>query len=227
MRCRRFAALLASAVLAALAPQASRSEALDWEVRESADPALPIAAVRNVRDGFLTFGDAWLEANTSLFGVFCLAASQLSMGFSDAVGLVDDNPVTQHVFKGILSKSVAKTAYLWHVAGSETLLGSHGMEVERWAAGDVADLNPLLSEEDKQEIAGPLPLPALDFVGEGLFHPRAYRPHVLILDLGAVAAADVALRPAAGVLRILQLRRAGDSLERTGNDLVRRAVRTW
>jgi hypothetical protein len=149
------------------------------------------------------------------------------MGVSDAAGLVDDNPVTQHVFKGLLSKSVAKTAYLWHVAGSETLLGGHGMEAERWAARDVAELNPLLSDADKDELGGPLPLPALDFVGEGLFHPRAYRPHVLALQLGAVAAADVALRPAAGVLRILQLRAAGDSLERTGNDLVRRAVRTW
>jgi hypothetical protein len=224
---RHLAAALGAVALAFGAPQAVHAQALDWEVRESADPPLPVAALRNVRDGFLTFGDAWLEANTAFFGVFCLAASQLSMGFSDAVGLLDDNPVTQHVFKGLLSKSVAKTAYLWHVAGSETLLGGHGMEVERWATRDVADLNPLLSDADKQELAGPLPLPALDFVGEGLFHSRAYRPHVLALDLGAIAAADVALRPAAGVLRILQLRRAGDSLERTGNDLVRRAVRTW
>jgi hypothetical protein len=50
---------------------------------------------------------------------------------------------------------------------------------------------------------------------------------VLALDLGAVAAADVVLRPAAGLLRIVQLRGAGDALERTGNELVRSAVRTW
>jgi hypothetical protein len=101
------------------------------------------------------------------------------------------------------------------------------MEAERWAARDVAALNPLLSEEDQEAVGGPLPLDPLDFVGEAWFHGRAYRPHVLLLDLGAVATADVVLRPAASILRIAQLRGAGDSLERTGNELVRRAVRTW
>jgi hypothetical protein len=227
MSARSLASALLMAALAAAAPLRAAAEGLDWEVHESADPPLPVAALRNVRDGFLTFGDAYLEGNSAFFGVFLLAASQLSMGFSDVIGLVDDNVVTQHVFKGLFSKSAAKTAYLAHLAGAESLLGSHGMEAERWAAHDVAALNPLLSEEDQQAIEGPLPLPALDFVGEGLFHPNAYRPHVLLLDLGAVAAADLAMRPVAGVLRILQLRRAGDSVERTGNDLVRRAVRTW
>jgi hypothetical protein len=220
--------LAAALVLCALAaPVAAAAEKLDWEVEESADAPIPVQALRNVRDGFLGLGDAWFEANTAFFGVFCLAASQLSMGFSDTLGLVDDNPVSQHVLKGILSKNLAKTAYLWHVAGAESLLGGHGMEAERWAARDVAALNPLLSEEDQEAVAGPLPLGALDFVGEGYFHGRAYRPQALLLDLGAVAAADVVLRPAASVLRIVQLRSAGDSLERTGNDLVRRAVRTW
>ena len=212
---------------AVAAPVAAAAEKLDWEVEESADAPIPVQALRNVRDGFLGLGDAWFEANTAFFGVFCLAASQLSMGFSDALGLVDDNPVSQHVLKGILSKNLAKTAYLWHVAGAESLLGGHGMEAERWAARDVAALNPLLSEADQEAVAGPLPLDPLDFVGEGYFHGRTYRPQALLKGLGAVAAADVVLRPAASVLRIVQLRGAGDSLERTGNDLVRRAVHTW
>jgi hypothetical protein len=222
---RRLATVL---VLAALVtPAAAAAEKLDWEISERADAPIPVRALRNVRDGFLGLGDAWFEANTAFFGVFCLAASQLSMGFSDVVGLVDDNPASQYVLKGILSKNLAKTAYLWHVAGAESLLGGHGMEAERWAARDVAELNPLLSEEDKQAVAGPLPLEPLDFVGEAWFHTRAYRPQALVLDLGAVAAADVVLRPAAGILRVVQLRGAGDTLERTGNGLVRRAVRTW
>ena len=220
--------VLATALAAALAVSgAARAERLDWQVEERADAPLPVRAARNVRDGFLTFGDAYFDANTAFFGVFCLAASQLSIGFADLVGLADDNPVTQHVTKGFFSKNLAKTAYLWHVAGAESLLGGHGMEVERWAAEDVASLNPLFSEEDRAAVGGPLPLDPLDFVGEGYFHGRAYRPHVLLLDLGAVAVADVAYRPVAGVLRIAQLRAAGDAVERSGNDLVRRAVRTW
>jgi hypothetical protein len=224
---RVVAVALAWAALALAAQRPAGAEQLDWEVHESGDAAAPVRALRNLRDGFLTFGDAYMDANTAFFGVFCLAASQLSMGFSDAVGLLDDNPATEHVLKGFFSKNVAKTAWLWHQAGAESLLGGHGMEVERWAARDVADLNPLLSDEDKDAVGGPLPLDPLDFLREGYFHGRAYRPQALVLDLGAVAAADVALRPAAGVLRILQLRSAGDALERTGNGLVRRAVRTW
>jgi hypothetical protein len=131
------------------------------------------------------------------------------------------------VTKGFFSKSVAKTAYLWHVAGAESLLGGHGMEVERWAARDVATLNPLLSEEDQKAVGGPLPLDPLEFVGEAYFHGRVYRPHVLLLHLGAIAVDDMAFRPAAGFLRIAQLRGTGDAVERRGNDLVRSAVRTW
>jgi hypothetical protein len=218
----------AAALAAALAVSgAARAERLDWQVEERADAPLPIRAARNVRDGFLTFGDAYMEANTAFFGVFCLAASQLTMGFSDLVGLADDNPATQYVTKGFFSKNLAKTAYLWHLAGAESLLGGHGMDVLRWAAQDVASLNPLLSEEDQAAVGGPLPLAPLDFVGEGYFHGRTYRPHAIVLDLGAVAAADVAFRPVAGMLRIVQLRAAGDAVERTGNDLVRRAVRSW
>jgi hypothetical protein len=219
---------LAAALAGVLAiAGAARAERLDWQVDERADAPLPVRAARNVRDGFVTFGDAYFEANTALFGVFCLAASQVSIGFADLVGLVDDNPVTEHVTKGFFSKNLAKTAYLWHLAGAESLLGGHGMDVERWAAEDVASLNPLLSEEDRAAVGGPLPLDPLDFVGEAWFHGRAYRPHVLVLDLGAVAVADVAFRPAAGVLRIVQLRAAGDAVERAGNGLVRRAVRAW
>jgi hypothetical protein len=220
-------AIAAAVAGALLLTGAARAERLDWEVDERADSPTPIRAARNVRDGFLTLGDAYFEANTAFFGVFCLAASQISIGFADLVGLADDNPVTQHVTKGFFSKNLAKTAYLWHVAGAESLLGGHGMEVERWAAEDVASLNPLLSEEDRGAVGGPLPLDPLDFVGEGWFHARAYRPHALLLDLGAVAVADVAFRPVAGMLRIVQLRAAGDAVERKGNDLVRRAVRAW
>jgi len=211
--------------LCLLGPGAS-AEGLDWEVQESEDAALPVHVLRNVRDGFLTFGDAFMDANTALFGLFSLVAGQATMAFSDVVGLVDDNPATQYVTKGILSKNLAKTAYLWHVAGSESLLGGHGLETERWATADVAGLNPLLADEDVDALTGPLPLDPLDFVGEATLHTRVYRPHAALLSLGAVAVSDVAMRPAAGLLRILQFRGTGDALDDKASDLVRRAVRT-
>jgi hypothetical protein len=215
---------LALALLVPLAAGPARAQRLDWQVGERPDPSVPVRAARNVRDGLLTFANAFLDANTAVFGEFALLAGKLTMGVSDVVGLVDDNPVTEHVTQGVLSGALARTAYLWHLAGAESLLGGHGMAEERWAAEAMAGLNPLLADEDDGENAGPLPLDPLEFVEEGLLHHRVYRTHSALLGLGAVAAADLALRPAAGLLRIVQWRSAGDALERSGNDLVRRAT---
>lgn len=216
----------AAALLLAALPGAGLAQGLDWEVEEASDPALPVAVARNLRDGVLTFGDAFFDLGTGLFGSAFLLVSQASMAVADGVGLVDDNPVTQHVTRGIVSGNVAKTAYLWHVAGAESWLGSHGMEKERWAAGEVAQLSPLLSDADVAALEGPLPLAPLDFVGEGILHTRVYRPHAVLLGAGAMVVDDVVMRPVAGLLRLLQLRAAGDAVEERGNDLVRRAVRT-
>jgi hypothetical protein len=217
---RRAAAALACALLAGPAG----AEGLDWEVEERAEAPAPVLAARNVRDGTLGLADAFLDANTAVFGAFALGASQLFMGAGDLVGLVDDNAVTQHVTKGVLSKSLAKVAYLWHLAGAESLLGTHGLEVERWAAHDAATLNPLLAEEDVSRLDGPLPLDPLAFAEEGLFHADAYQPAAPFAVLGAAALADGALRPAASVLRVAQLTGPADALDARASDWFRRAV---
>ena len=218
---RRAAVLVCGALLVA---SAARAERLDWEVEESADASAPVVAARNVRDGVLGFGDAFFDGNTALFGCFALAASQLSIGAADLVGLVDDNPVTQHVTKGVLSKNLAKVAYLWHLAGAESLLGSHGLEVERWASGEVAQMNPLLSDEDVAEVEGPLPLDPLAFVGEATFHTETYRPQAPFVDLGAALLVDGVLRPTASLLRIAQLKGTADALDARATRLFRSAL---
>lgn len=210
--------------VALLAAGAARAEGLDWEVEERSDVAAPVRAARNVRDGVLGLGDAFFDANTAVFGAFALAASQVFMAASDGVGLVDDNPVTQHVTKGIVSKNLAKVAYLWHLAGAESLLGSHGLEAERWAAGPVAELNPLLSDEDVAELEGPLPLDPLAFVGEATLHTETYRPHAPFVDLGAALLADGVLRPTASLLRIAQLPDTADAIDARAADWFRRAL---
>jgi hypothetical protein len=218
---RRIAAALCAALLAAGAAGAER---LDWEVAESAEPAPAVRAARNVRDGVLGLGDAFFDANTALFGAFALAASQLCMAASDGIGLVDDNPLSEHVTKGVVSKNLAKVAWLWHLAGAESLLGSHGLEQERWATGAVAELNPLLSDEDVAALAGPLPLDPLAFVGEATFHSETYRPHAPVVALGAALVADGVLRPAASLLRIAQLERPADALDERAKNGFRRAL---
>jgi hypothetical protein len=210
--------------VALLAAGAARAEGLDWELEERSDAAAPVRAARNVRDGVLGLGDAFLDANTAVFGAFALAASQLTMAASDGIGLVDDNRVTQHVSKGIVSKNLAKIAYLWHLAGAESLLGSHGLEQERWAAGPVAELNPLLSDADVAELEGPLPQDPLTFVGEATFHTQAYRPHAPFVVLGAALVADGALRPTASLLRIAQLEGSAAAIDARATDWFRRAL---
>jgi hypothetical protein len=218
---RRIVPVLCFALLAAAG---ARAEGLDWEVEERSDAAAPVRAARNLRDGVLGVGDAFFDANTAVFGAFALAASQLCMAASDVVGLLDDNPVTQHVSKAIVSKNLAKVAYLWHLAGAESLLGSHGLEQERWAAGPVAELNPLLSDADVAELEGPLPLDPLAFVGEATFHTETYRPHAPFVDLGAALLADGVLRPAASVLRVAQLPETADAIDARATDWFRRAL---
>jgi hypothetical protein len=217
---RHVTAVLVCALVAGPAEAAG----LDWEVEERAEAPAPVLAARNVRDGALGLADAYLDANTAVFGAFALGASQLFMGAGDLVGLADDNAVTQHVTKGLLSKSLAKVAYLWHLAGAESLLGSHGLEVERWARHDAAALNPLLVEEDLAQLDGPLPLDPLAFAEEGLLHADAYQPAAPLAVLGAAALVDGALRPAAGVLRIVQLTGPADALDARARDWFRRAV---
>jgi len=210
--------------LLALAATSARGEPLDWEVAERADAPAPVRVLRNVRDGVLGLGDAFFDLNTAAFGSFALAASQLCMAASDGVGLVDDNPWTQYVTKGVVSKNLAKVAYLWHVAGAESVLGSHGLEKERWATGAVAGLNPLLGDEDVDALEGPLPLDPLDFVGEATLHTHTYRPHAPFVSLGAALVVDVALRPAASVLRFAQQGDTAAALDDRGARFYRRAV---
>jgi len=207
-----------------LAGPAASAQSLDWEVEEAAEAPAPIVAVRNVRDGVLGLGDAFFDVNTAVFGSFALLASQLCMAASDGIGLVDDNPLSEHVTKGIVSKNLAKVAYLWHLAGAESLLGSHGLERERWVTAEVAGWSPLLSDEDVAELGGPLPLEPLAFVGEATFHADAYRPHAPFVDLGAALVVDGVMRPAASLLRIAQQGAAAHGVDARGTALFRHAL---
>jgi hypothetical protein len=208
----------------ALLASGASADGLDWEVHERDDAPVPVVVARNVRDGAIGLADVYFDANTALFGCFALASSQLSMIAGDGVGLIDDNPVTQYVTRGLLSKNLAKVAYLWHLAGAESLLGSHGLEVGRWATRDVATLNPLLSDEDVQSLEGPLPREPLAFVEESMFHTDAYQPAAPLVVLGATVVVDVVLRPAASLLRIAQVKGTADGLDERASDWFRRAV---
>jgi len=207
-------------LLMVLAPALAAGQRLDWDPEEP-EPRGLVGRLRDVRDGLLGLLDDTSDAQLAAFAEGTLLLSTVTMAASDVVGLIDDNGITEHVFKGAVSKSPARIAWLLHVAGSETILGSHGLETESWIRGALVDLNPLLDPEEE----GPaLPLDPLDFVGEGLVHTRVYTARLPGALLAAALAADLVVRPAGNLARILGLRGTADGLERTGRRLVRGAL---
>jgi hypothetical protein len=215
---------LVSAALAALAlaatPHLALAKGFDWEVEEK--PAGPaVRALRNFRDGLIGLFDDVTDLQLAVFSEASLLLSTGFMAGSDVVGLVDDNPVSEHVFKGVASKSLAKTAYLLHLAGSEAILGSHGLEAESWASQALEDLNPLLDEEDRR---GGLPLEPLAFVGEGMFHDDVYRARIPGRIALTALVADGALRPVGSLLRAASATGSADALEVRARDWMRGAV---
>jgi hypothetical protein len=213
----------AGAALAAvlLAGPARAQERLDWEVEE--EPAgMPIRPLRNLRDGLLGVLDDAADLQLAVFADAALLGALLVQGSSDLLGLIDDNPASQHVFKGVLSKSLARSAWLLHLAGSEAVLGSHGLERERYLEQTLVELNPLL---DPQQDAPRLPLDPLCFVGEALIHREVYSAQIPGRITLAALAADGVLRPLGSAQRMLSLVELADALESRGTGLVRAAVK--
>ena len=176
--------------------------------------------MRGVRDGVLGLLDDVTDAQLGLFSEAAIDTGALLELGSDGVGLVDDNPVSQHVFKGTASKSLAKTAWLFHLAGSEALLGSHGLETESWVAREPRRAQSAARSGRAARRA--LPLAPIAFVGEGLFHGEVYTVHVPGSILLASAAADLVVRPIGNLVRIVGFHGTADRIEAAGNGLVRR-----
>jgi hypothetical protein len=215
---KRLALLLALSLAPAAAPAA---EQLDWVVEEApAGPVLEYA--RDVRDGVLGLLDCAMDLQLGLFSEVALVAGAATMGLSDVTGLVDDNPVTEHVLKSQVSKSLARTSYLLHVVGAESVLGSHGLETEWYLEAAFTEMNPLLAGQPEEPS---IPLEPLAFFSEALVHPRVYGAHLPGSVALASLAADGVVRPAGSLLRLFGLRRASLAIERFGQGLVRRVVR--
>ena len=211
------------AALAALllAGPVGAQERLDWEVPEQ--PASgPIRPLRNLRDGLLGLLDDAADLQLALFADVALLGAVLVQGSSDVLGLVDDNPASQYVLKGVFSKSLAKSAWLLHLAGSEAVLGSHGLERERYLQAALVELNPLL---DPQQEEPRLPLDPLCFVGEALVHREVYSAQIPGRIALAALAADGVARPVGNLQRMLSLVELADVFESDGTALVRAAVK--
>ncbi|MCP4006029.1 MAG: hypothetical protein GY725_17725 [bacterium] len=196
------------------------SGTLDWEVQE--DPAGPgLTWLRGARDGVLGLFDTVTDLQLSLFSETSLLLGTVVMAASDTVGVVDDNPVTQYVFKAVASKSLAKTAYLLNLAGSEAILGSHGLEKEWYIEAALTELNPLLGGDP----VGPaILLDPLDFFDDRMVHTAVYRSRIPGTVALASLGADGLLRPLSCLARIAGLHKPADALQASATALMRRAI---
>jgi hypothetical protein len=200
--------------------QQPQEQGFDWEVEER-DRGPAVRWIRGARDGLLGLVDDVLDLSLGVFAELALSSGQLLMAVSDGIGLVDDNPVTEHVFKAIASKSLARTAYLLHQSGGEAIRGSHGLEAEWYVAQGLEQLNPLVEPQaDEPRI----PQDPLDFLREGLFHSEVYVRRIPGETLAASVLADGLVRPAGNLLRLIGVRDSADDLEQTGRGLIKRTV---
>ena len=214
------AALVLGLALVLPAPVARAGEGLDWEVREAAAGPL-VTWLRGVRDGSLELLDAAADLQIGVFSEVALDLGGVTMAASDGIGLIDDNPLSQHVYKAVASKSLARTAYLLHGAGAEAIRGSHGLETEWYVADTLEQLNPLLADAPPEPR---LPLDPQAFVAEGMLHTAVYgvqRPGAI---LGAALLADGVVRPASSLLRLAGLASAADRWNGVAQALVRGAL---
>lgn len=173
-----------------------------WEVNEVAYEDEEVGTVeragRNVRDGMTGIIDNWFQ------GIFAVATIAPFTGYSvqkiaimlgDIVGLIDDNPWTEHVFKGILSRQLLRFG-----SGARNYL-------------------PTLSGIHQHTFEGPK-FTVIDYVGNEAFHTKVYgRPSALATFFGIVAA-DFFIRPAGNFITIFGAREAGNSVNEFGFDVI-------
>lgn len=203
-----------------LAPPPARAQRLDWDPAE-AEAGVLVTVLRHKRDGLLGLLDDVTDLQLAVFAELSLLSGSVLMLFSDGVGLLDDNPLSEHVTRAIASKALAKTAYLFHLAGAEAVLGSHGLDTSWYLQGSLVQLNPLL---DPAESEPRFPLEPLDFVEDALFHPAPLIRRVPGSILASALLADGVLRPAANLLLFCDQPGASRRLEQLGQRLVAGAL---
>lgn len=153
---------------------------------------------RNIRDGLLGIIDNAFQ------GVFSGVVIVSQTGFitqkfvtftGDVVGLVDDNAITEHVFKGILSKQLLK-------------FGSRAQGMPRALGG----IHETQFDAPRRTLD--------DYLGDRAFHVKAYSAPSGVVTLVGVIVGDLIVRPAGNFITIFGARETGRQLDEIGLDLV-------
>jgi hypothetical protein len=169
-----------------------------------ADMNIPQKIGSNVRHGFVGLVDSVFQGAFSAFALLSpwggYAARKVGTFAGDVVGLVDDNPVTSHVFRGVLSRQLLRLG-----AGGQGL--PKGIALIHDTTFDV----PTLGTEA--------------YVDDRMFHTNAYVHHSVLTTIGGVVLSNLLIRPAGSLITIFGARETGDSMHEFGIDLIEESLR--
>ena len=171
-----------------------------WDVSESAydQTTMPEQIGRNVRDGLVGIVDSLFQGAMSVVAIGSprggLLARKVATLGGDVIGIVDNNLVTNRVFKGVLSRQLLR-----YGAGGQGLAPGIGLIHDTEYAPRTQ---------------------ASDYTGDEAFHTKAYMEPSVLATLGAVVISDVIVRPAGSFVTIFGLRSLGEDLDKWGMDLI-------
>ena len=125
-----------------------------------------------------------------------MAIAKVSTLVGDVIGLIDNNPATEHVTNGFLSRHFLR-------------LGSR-------AAGLPNGLNVI---HDMDTLSGP-PVSLEQYTGPAFFHADAYTTHSVFASFGAVVISDFLVRPAGSLITFAGFRDQAKKMEDFGLELI-------
>lgn len=171
-----------------------------WETNEVPyEEAGPVEKVgRNVRDGTINMIDNFFQGG---FAVFTIAPTsgyvvqKLAIVGGDVIGLIDDNEITEHVFKGIISRQFLK-------------FGSTARDFP-------STLGAIHSRTFDTEERG-----ILDYVGNKTFHTEVYGAPGAIPTFVGVVLADFLIRPAGNLIMVFGFRKTAGKVDEFGLDVL-------
>ena len=194
---------LAVALVAGAASPVSAQQSRAWDLEETPyeQRTLPAKIGTNVRDGLVGIFDNFGQAVFSAFHLTNGLFRKASTFTGDVVGLVDNNPLTEQVLNGILSRHLLR-------------FGS-GM---KHVAGDVGDTH---------DASWNTPTASMDdFVGPGVYlRVEAYANNSTLAGLGAVVISNGVVRPLGNLILIFGGRKMAGEMDEWGLDLVEQSLK--
>lgn len=179
----------------------------EWDLRwRDPDPpyaemSLPRKIVSNIRVGIVGFIDSIGQAAFSLFDIWQGTVWTKAATFvGDIVAIVDHNFITQYVTQGIVSRHLLR-------------FGAGGKGVTT-RLGIIHD-----TEYD------PLGLELKDYIEHRWFHTDAWVSPSILVTVGGIVISDLIVRPIGRIITIFGARKAGDSMDEYGKELIGRTLK--